>query len=74
MTELDQLTSVIPVKWHSLVLFALAVSPYLTRAYHAITSGGGLKGVFAAIWLGTNTPKPPCTEDPTKSTTTPTNP
>jgi hypothetical protein len=74
MTELDQLTSVIPVKWHSLVLFALAVSPYLTRAYHAITSGGGLKGVFAAIWLGTNTPKPPCTEAPTKSPTPPPTP
>jgi hypothetical protein len=48
--------NLIPEKYRGLALFIVAVSPYLTRAYHAIVIGGGIKGVFSAIWLGTNTP------------------
>lgn len=38
------------------VVFILA-APYATRAYHALASGGGLRGLWNAIWFGTNTPK-----------------
>ena len=39
-------------------VFAIGVSlPYITRAYHALKNGGGIKGVWSAIWNGTNTPK-----------------
>ncbi len=36
---------------------AIQLSTYIGRAFHAITMGGGIKGIFSAIWLGTNTPK-----------------
>jgi len=38
-------------------LVLLVLSPYITRAFYALRSGGGLKGIFTSIWLGTNTPK-----------------
>lgn len=54
---MDGIIQYIPEKWRGTLLVAVALSPYLTRAYHAIANGGGIKGVFSAIWLGTNTPK-----------------
>jgi hypothetical protein len=54
MTELSDL---IPEKYRGYALFALAVSPYLTRAYHALANGGGIRGVFRSIWFGTNVDK-----------------
>lgn len=51
----------LPHSWQGPVLILAALSPYLGRAYHALANGGGLKGVVSAIWLGTNTPKPPTT-------------
>lgn len=54
---MDDLLNVIPEKWRATVLVLLAISPYITRAYHAIATGGGLKGIIQAIWFGTNTPK-----------------
>lgn len=50
--------NLIPEKYRVLILVVISASPYATRAYHALSSGGGIKGVFSAIWLGTNTPKP----------------
>lgn len=47
----------IPEKYRHWISVAVMVSPVITRAYHAIASGGGIKGIFSAIWLGTNTPK-----------------
>ena len=47
----------LPEKYRAWVLFAIATSPYITRAYHSITQGGGFKSILSAIWLGTNTPK-----------------
>lgn len=51
---LDQL----PVKFQGPVLLAIFLLPYATRAYHAVSQGGGLRGIWNAIWFGTNTPKP----------------
>ena len=58
MNELDKLIGIIPEKWRPWMLGLLIASPYITRAYHALASGGGLRGVASAIWMGTNTPKP----------------
>jgi hypothetical protein len=56
--DMEQFINLVPEKYRTYALLALAVSPYITRGIHAIASGGGIKGVFSAIWLGTNTPKP----------------
>lgn len=53
----ETLDKVIPPHYRGWLALALAISPYLTRAYHAIVTGGGLRGMFSAIWLGTNLPK-----------------
>lgn len=55
---MDDLINIIPEKWRGTALVLVAASPYLTRAFHALTTGGGLKGIINAIWFGTNTPKP----------------
>jgi hypothetical protein len=49
--------SFLPVEWRGTALFLLAVSPYISRAVLSLMRGGGIRGFFAAIWLGTNTPK-----------------
>jgi len=48
----------LPPSWQGPALMLIALSPYITRAYHALSMGGGIKGVMSAIWLGTNVPKP----------------
>ncbi len=48
----------IPEKYRSLVLLLLALSPIAGRAIQALINGRGIKGLFSAIWLGTNTPSP----------------
>lgn len=55
---MEDIAKLVPEKHRGWVLFLLAVSPYITRALHSLTSGGGIKGALSAIWLGTNTPKP----------------
>lgn len=54
---MNDLLNLIPVPYGKYVLASVAISPYITRAIHALQNGGGLKGVLSAIWLGTNTPK-----------------
>lgn len=54
---MDDIINIIPEKWRATVLVLIAVSPYITRAYHAIATGGGVRGIIQAIWFGTNTPK-----------------
>ena len=49
--------NLIPEPFRGWVVLAVAVSPYLTRAYHAVTNGGGLREIIGAIWFGTNSPK-----------------
>lgn len=52
--------NVLPEKWRGLFLIALFLSPFITRGLYAVRNGGGIKGFFNSIWLGTNTPpKPP---------------
>ena len=50
----------LPEKYQGYTLAFIAAiiwaSPYLTRIYHALSTHGGLKGVWDAIWFGTNTP------------------
>jgi len=53
---MENLISFIPEKYRATCLFALALSPYVTRTFHALKTGGGLRGVIGAIWLGTNQP------------------
>lgn len=57
MNAQDLVDKVVPPKYHVWAVALLAVSPYVTRAYHAIANGGGIRGIFSAIWLGTNLPK-----------------
>lgn len=52
---IDQL----PERWRGTALLLLIVSPYLTRAYHSLANGGGLRGLWSAIWFGTNQPSAP---------------
>lgn len=49
--------NLLPEKLRVWVIIAVALSPYITRALYAIRNGGGIKGIFTSIWLGTNTPK-----------------
>lgn len=60
---LTKILNIIPPKWHATVLLLLALSPYLGRAYHAVTNGGGIRGIWSSIWFGTNTPKQNQTEN-----------
>ena len=54
---INRLTAILPAKYReTIVLFAI-LSPYITRSVHALMNGKGIKGVFSAIWCGTNTPK-----------------
>lgn len=40
MNEIPGL-NLLPEKWRGYALLAIALSPYLTRAYHALATGGG---------------------------------
>jgi len=53
---MNELLSIIPEKYRSLGLTAIALSPFISRALHALYNGRGIKGAIAGIWLGTNTP------------------
>ena len=65
---MDDLIKVIPEKWRGTVLVLAVLSPYITRAYHAVSSGGGLRSMISSIWFGTNTPKPKQDSDKTPPT------
>lgn len=56
---MNEILNLIPAKYHATIAIVLAVSPYITRALHALMNGRGVKGILSAIWLGTNTPKAP---------------
>lgn len=55
---LKPIINLIPEKWRTTALLLFIAAPYLTRAYHAVVTGGGLVSIWRAIWFGTNTPKP----------------
>jgi len=46
----------LPEKWRGSALLAVIVGPYLTRAWHRWTTGGGWRGIKDAILFGTNVP------------------
>lgn len=59
--------NLLPAKWQGLALALVAILPMLGRGYHAVSNGGGLKGLVGALIFGTNTPKPASNPEPPKS-------
>lgn len=60
---LNSIGNFIPAKYLPLV----ALLPLVGRSYDALKNGGGLKGLWRAIWLGRSTPEAPKqTTDTTK--------
>ena len=49
----------LPEKYQGIAMIAVMAFPYVTRAWHALKSGGGLSGIKNAILFVTNTPTPP---------------
>ena len=67
MNDLNSILSFIPEKYRAAVVAIVTLSPLITRAIYSLSQGGGIKGIFTAIWLGTNQPKPtPPTDTATK--------
>ena len=56
MTEIDKLLGFVPERYRSLTALLIMLSPYISRSIYSLMNGGGLRGIFRAIWLGTNTP------------------
>ncbi|HWC60859.1 MAG TPA: hypothetical protein VHC44_14280 [Verrucomicrobiae bacterium] len=56
---LTMLSNLVPEKYRGWLLFLIALVPLLGRAWHALSSGGGLKGIWSALVFGTNTPSKP---------------
>lgn len=71
---LQPIIHLIPEKWRGTAAFLVAVSPLLTRAYHSVVNGGGMRGAISAIWLGTNTPNTPKSDTQNENKTPPSNP
>lgn len=51
--------NLIPERFRPYVVMIVIAFPYLTRTYHVIVNGGGLKSILGAVLFGTNTPKTP---------------
>lgn len=67
MTDIiNTLLPFIPEKYRGLAVLLITTSPLITRAIYALMNGRGIKGTFAAIWLGTNTPAPSSSPSATK--------
>jgi hypothetical protein len=56
-STVDPILNLIPEGYKGLVLAVFILAPIFGRAYHAIVSGGGLKGIWTALMFGTNAPK-----------------
>lgn len=56
MDPLNSILSSIPEKLRPYCILAVALLPYVTRAYHALVNGGGIRSIWNSIWFGTNTP------------------
>lgn len=56
-TEADPILDLIPAGYKGIALAILILTPILGRAYHALKTNGGLKGIWNSIIFGTNTPK-----------------
>ena len=53
------LIKMLPEKYQGWAIAILALAPWVTRFYHAMTSGSGIIGSIKAVLYGTNTPKTP---------------
>ena len=53
----DPILDIIPQGYKGLALACIVLIPILGRVWHALTTNGGLKGVWNALIFGTNTPK-----------------
>jgi|GEM_PF-3841892 len=53
----DPILDLIPEGYKGLALAFLILTPMIGRAWQALTTNGGLKGVWNALIFGTNTPK-----------------
>jgi len=51
--------NLLPERWRGYAVAAVALAPVAGRAYHALRSGGGLRGVWRGILFGTNSPGAP---------------
>lgn len=58
MTDIP-IINALPERYRGWAVLAVLAFPYITRAYHALATGGGIVGVYRAILFGTNTPKTP---------------
>ncbi len=58
METITAIESIVPQKYHGLILLGVGLTPYITRGIFAFTNGANFRGVIAAIFFGTNTPKP----------------
>ena len=54
---LKSITDLVPEKYRHTVALLVLASPYLTRGFSALRTGGGLRGALMGIWFGTNVPK-----------------
>lgn len=67
---LTSFENILPVKYRWLIVAIVTLGPILGRTYHAISSGGGLEGIWKGLILGTNVPKDvPTASQPTSSAT-----
>lgn len=53
----DPILDLIPQGYRGFALACIVLTPILGRCWHALTTNGGLKGVWNALIFGTNTPK-----------------
>ena len=53
---MEEITNIVPQKYHTLVLLITFSIPYITRAFRSMVKGGGVRGVWNSIMFGTSTP------------------
>jgi hypothetical protein len=54
---IDKVSHVLPPRWRETAVLIAVAAPLVGRAYHSLSNGGGLRGIYRSILFGTNTPK-----------------
>jgi hypothetical protein len=57
--DITSIENLVPDKYKWLVLASAIIIPMAGRAYHAIRSGGGIKGIWNGLIYGTNSLQTP---------------